>query len=585
MPIARRGAIKEAPVDVDKLNPLTPAAFVVDRGPPLLSPLGHRSARDRPGAARRPSRRRRSPGRQHDHPAARQDQLPVRRPNHQAQGAGSDHRLLARSLADQEGNPVALSVERLFRRRRLRPARGRSPLFQPRSGEPDARPVGDARRHGPGAVAPRPDPQSGRRPKAQPSLSSRRWRTPARSAGAGARDAPGRPGRATSKIPTGSYFADWVDAVRPGGAGPRLRRNQGPYHARFATFSGWRSAQSRARRSAMRRRRWSRCGRTGASSPWSAARAIANSPFNRVTQARRQPGSAFKLFVYLAAMRAGWTPDSIIEDKPITIDGWSPANSDRVYRGPITLREAFARSSNAATVRLEEEIGRNNVDPRRPRSRHHDAASQQSQPRAGHVGSQPSGADVRLCGGRRAAAIRSSPAACRKCRRSRASRPSSRSRGALDRRRDQAPMLDLSMPPPTTAPAAARHWSCRPSARRARPRKIATPSSSASPAIWWSACGSAATTTSRSARSAAAPLPAEIWHNFMTSALAVDGRAGPPLPPEFKVPQRQPQPRRPQEPAPRRLERQHQGPPRPRRRDRRSCSTTGERATCAEATD
>ena len=77
-----------------------------------------------------------------------------------------------------------------------------------------------------------------------------------------------------------------------------------------------------------------------------------NSPFNRVTQARRQPGSAFKLFVYLAAMRAGWTPDSIIEDKPITIGGWSPANSDRVYRGPITLREAFARSSNAATVRL-----------------------------------------------------------------------------------------------------------------------------------------------------------------------------------------------------------------------------------------
>ena len=85
------------------------------------------------------------------------------------------------------------------------------------------------------------------------------------------------------------------------------------------------------------------------------------SPFNRVTQARRQPGSAFKLFVYLAALRAGWTPDSMIEDEPITIGGWTPVNSDGVYRGQITLREAFARSSNAATVRLSEAVGRDNV--------------------------------------------------------------------------------------------------------------------------------------------------------------------------------------------------------------------------------
>jgi penicillin-binding protein 1A len=86
-----------------------------------------------------------------------------------------------------------------------------------------------------------------------------------------------------------------------------------------------------------------------------------DSPFNRATQALRQPGSAFKLFVYLAALRAGWTPDSIIEDEPITLGGWTPVNVDRVYRGPITLREAFARSSNAATVRLSESVGRSNV--------------------------------------------------------------------------------------------------------------------------------------------------------------------------------------------------------------------------------
>ena len=65
----------------------------------------------------------------------------------------------------------------------------------------------------------------------------------------------------------------------------------------------------------------------------------AQSPFNRATQARRQPGSAFKLFVYLAAMRAGYSPDDMIEDRPITIDGWTPRNSDGVYRGSITLRD------------------------------------------------------------------------------------------------------------------------------------------------------------------------------------------------------------------------------------------------------
>ena len=90
-------------------------------------------------------------------------------------------------------------------------------------------------------------------------------------------------------------------------------------------------------------------------------KSYADTPFNRTTQALRQPGSAFKLFVYLAAMRAGWTPDSIIEDSPIDIGGWTPGNSDGVYRGKITLREAFARSSNAATVRLSQSIGRANV--------------------------------------------------------------------------------------------------------------------------------------------------------------------------------------------------------------------------------
>lgn len=81
------------------------------------------------------------------------------------------------------------------------------------------------------------------------------------------------------------------------------------------------------------------------------------SPFNRATQARRQPGSTFKLFVYLAALQAGMTPGSLIDDSPITEGGYRPKNAGARYRGAITLRQAFARSSNVAAVRLYRQVG------------------------------------------------------------------------------------------------------------------------------------------------------------------------------------------------------------------------------------
>ena len=86
-------------------------------------------------------------------------------------------------------------------------------------------------------------------------------------------------------------------------------------------------------------------------------RDYAKSSFNRAVQAKRQPGSTFKLFVYLAALRAGMTPGDPVEDRPITIGDWSPRNSDGRYLGTITLREAFARSSNVAAVRLTQHVG------------------------------------------------------------------------------------------------------------------------------------------------------------------------------------------------------------------------------------
>ncbi|MWV27707.1 transglycosylase domain-containing protein [Aurantiacibacter rhizosphaerae] len=81
------------------------------------------------------------------------------------------------------------------------------------------------------------------------------------------------------------------------------------------------------------------------------------SPFNRVTQARRQPGSTFKLFVYLAALRNGWSPDDTISNRPFTEGSYRPSNASGKYSDTITLRDAFAQSSNVAAVRLLNEVG------------------------------------------------------------------------------------------------------------------------------------------------------------------------------------------------------------------------------------
>jgi len=79
--------------------------------------------------------------------------------------------------------------------------------------------------------------------------------------------------------------------------------------------------------------------------------------YNRATQAERQPGSAFKLFVYLAALESGMKPTDTIVDAPVTIDGWSPRNSTRANLGPVTLREAFARSINTISAKIGAQLG------------------------------------------------------------------------------------------------------------------------------------------------------------------------------------------------------------------------------------
>ena len=83
----------------------------------------------------------------------------------------------------------------------------------------------------------------------------------------------------------------------------------------------------------------------------------AESQFNRATAARRQPGSAFKPFVYLTAIERGLTPDTVREDSPVNLRGWNPENYSRNYRGPVTLRNALAQSLNTVAVKLGVEVG------------------------------------------------------------------------------------------------------------------------------------------------------------------------------------------------------------------------------------
>jgi penicillin-binding protein 1A len=99
-----------------------------------------------------------------------------------------------------------------------------------------------------------------------------------------------------------------------------------------------------------------------AMTPQGAVRALvggknyADSQFNRAVAAKRQPGSAFKPFVYLTALERGLTPDTVREDKPIDVKGWRPENYSHEYFGPVTLTKALALSLNTVSVRLTLEV-------------------------------------------------------------------------------------------------------------------------------------------------------------------------------------------------------------------------------------
>ena len=97
--------------------------------------------------------------------------------------------------------------------------------------------------------------------------------------------------------------------------------------------------------------------RDGAVRAMVGGRDYVSSIYNRATQSERQPGSAFKLFVYLAAMEAGMKPDTPVTDEPVEIDGWTPRNSNREYAGEIDIRTAFAFSINTVAAKLGSQVG------------------------------------------------------------------------------------------------------------------------------------------------------------------------------------------------------------------------------------
>jgi penicillin-binding protein 1A len=161
-------------------------------------------------------------------------------------------------------------------------------------------------------------------------------------------------------VPTGTYFADWIlpqaSELTDEGYGQRLVQTtlEGDLQ-RLAVRTIRRAGLGRAQAALVAMRL------DGRVVAMVGGKDYAQSPFNRAVQARRQPGSAFKPFVYLAAFRAGLTPETPVDDIPIRLGGWQPRNYGDSYRGRISLRDAVAYSSNSVAVQISERVGRDNV--------------------------------------------------------------------------------------------------------------------------------------------------------------------------------------------------------------------------------
>jgi len=169
------------------------------------------------------------------------------------------------------------------------------------------------------------------------------------------------PGTVKRDSLAGRYFADWVrdsvDQYNPGGRDVVVRTTinvalQRKVEALLEAVLAGPGAKVGATQGAV-----VIMSPDGAVRAMAGGRDYADSQFNRAVQGKRQPGSSFKAFLYLAALEAGWKPTDTIADTPITSGNYQPSDYEGEYEGTVTLKRAFAKSSNVAAVRLIEKVG------------------------------------------------------------------------------------------------------------------------------------------------------------------------------------------------------------------------------------
>jgi len=177
-------------------------------------------------------------------------------------------------------------------------------------------------------------------------------------------DAAGRVAVRTTRadLPVGGYFADWISPqVKSAFDGP----GYGEVRVPTTLDSRLQRIVERAVAADMKGAAKRKVGQVAVVAMRPDGRVVAmlggtnyrQTPFNRAVQAQRQPGSAFKLFVYLAALRDGATPDHLVIGDPVTIGGWTPANYEGGSGRDLTIRDAFAQSNNIIAARVYQQAG------------------------------------------------------------------------------------------------------------------------------------------------------------------------------------------------------------------------------------
>lgn len=162
------------------------------------------------------------------------------------------------------------------------------------------------------------------------------------------------------------YFADWVQERLPGIVGNRdddliVLSTLSPKAQRAAEASLASTLKRYGKSRKVAQGALVAIAPNGAIRAMVGGRSYAQSQFNRAVQAQRQPGSAFKPFVYLAALEAGLDPEDTVKDGPVSVEGWKPRNFKNKHVGNVTLTRALAQSINTVAVKVSERVGRDHV--------------------------------------------------------------------------------------------------------------------------------------------------------------------------------------------------------------------------------